>query len=410
VADLTLAERRGRLARLAASFGANVQPGQIVLVAGDLADRDLLRDVAAACYEAGAIHVEVDYVDLHVKRARIEFGGDDAIGYAPSWEFDRARAAAAAHVAAISMVGGTDPSILAGLDPDRLGRDRSPVGREWLKATNERVLNWTILPSPSPTWAAVVHPDLETEAALEKLWDEIERVCRLDEPDPVASWNERMEQMAATAARLTERRFDAIHFEGPGTDLTVGLLPTSQFVAGASETVDGLKHHPNVPSEEAFTSPDPERAEGVVTATRPLDVSGTLITGLRVRFQGGRAVEIEADQGAEMLRARTQIDDGGARLGEVALVDGDSRIGQLGTVFYETLLDENAACHLALGAAFDFCVEEEDRERLNRSEIHIDFMIGSNDVDVTGVTQSGERVPVLRRGAWQEGPAPRRGA
>jgi aminopeptidase len=172
--------------------------------------------------------------------------------------------------------------------------------------------------------------------------------------------------------------------------------------AGDMETRFGVRHRPNLPSEEVFTAPDPERVDGHVTSTKPLDVSGTLITGLRVRFEGGRAVAIDADQGAEMLRARSTVDDGAARLGEVALVDGDSRIGALGTVFYETLLDENAASHIALGGGFDFGVDDEaDRSRINRSEIHIDFMIGSNDASVTGVTRDGERVPVLRGGAWK---------
>jgi aminopeptidase len=244
---------------------------------------------------------------------------------------------------------------------------------------------------------------MEPEAALETLWGEIERVCRLDDADPVASWEQRMSTIVGVGRRLTDRRFDALHFEGPGTDLTVGLLPSSTYVsAGDMETRFGVRHRPNLPSEEVFTTPDPQRVDGHVTSTKPLDVSGTLITGLRVRFEGGRAVAIDADQGAEMMRARTAVDDGAARLGEVALVDGDSRIAETGTVFYETLLDENAASHIALGGGFDYAVEDEaDRSRINRSEIHIDFMIGSNDVSVTGVTREGERVPVLRGGAWK---------
>jgi aminopeptidase len=242
---------------------------------------------------------------------------------------------------------------------------------------------------------------MEPDAALELLWSEVERVCRLDEDDPVASWERRMGDMAATAGRINDRRFDSLHFQGPGTDLEVGLLPTSRFISGGSETADGIPHRPNVPSEEAFTTPDPTRVNGEVRATRPLDIGGTVMSGLRVRFEGGRAVAIDADEGAEVLRARTAIDDGGVRLGEVALVDGESRIGQLGTVFYETLLDENAACHIALGQGFDYCVGDDDVERINTSQIHIDFMIGDDDVDVTGVTAGGERVPVLRGGAWQ---------
>jgi len=396
-------DRGRRLAELLVRFGANVQPGQVVLANGDIADHELLREVTAECYRAGARHVEVGYVDPYLQRSRVLHGSDDAIGFAPPWEFDRVAAVAEAGCATVSLSGGTDPSVLAGLDLDRLGRDRSPVGKEWLKAITDRAINWTVGPAPSARWAAVVHPDMTPDAALETLWTEIERVCRLDDPDPVASWEHRMSTIVAVARRLTERRFDALHFDGPGTDLTVGLLPSSTYVsAGDMQTVFGVAHRPNLPSEEVFTTPDPERVDGHVTSTKPLDVSGTLVTGLRVRFEGGRAVAIDADQGAEMMRARTAVDDGAARLGEVALVDGESRIAGLGTVFYETLLDENAASHIALGAGFDYAVDDErDRSRINRSEIHIDFMIGSNDVSVTGVTRDGERVPVLRDGAWQ---------
>jgi aminopeptidase len=404
VADLTAAERAERLARLLVGFGANVQPGQIALVGGDIDDRELMRAVATECYRAGARDVEVSYIDPYLKRSRILYGGDGSIGYAPSWEFDRARAARAERCASINLTGGTDPKVLAGLDPDRLGRDRSPAGREWLKAITERSINWTIGPSPSPAWAAVVHPDMPADAALEQLWLDIERVCRLDEPDPVASWEQRGGVLVAVADRMTERGFDALHFQGPGTDLTVGLLPSSRFVSGGISTAEGIAHWPNLPSEEVFTTPDPDRVDGQVRSTKPLDVGGTVVTGLRVRFEGGRAVAIEADAGAEMLRARTMIDEGGSRLGEVALVDGDSRIGRLDTVFYETLLDENAACHIALGSGLDYAVgDERDFDRINRSEIHIDFMIGSNEVDVTAITRDGERVPVLRGGAWDTG-------
>jgi aminopeptidase len=404
VADLTTAERAQRLARLLVGFGANVQPGQIALVAGDIDDRVLMRAVAAECYRAGAHGVEVSYIDAYLKRNRILYGGDGSIGYAPSWEFDRARAARAERCASISLTGGTDPAVLAGLDPDRLGRDRSPVGKEWLKSITERAVNWTIGPSPSPAWAAVVHPDMPADAALEQLWFEIERVCRLDEPDPVAAWEERMDALSNVADRMSGRRFDALHFQGPGTDLTIGLLPSSRFVAGGITTAEGIPHRPNLPSEEVFTTPDPDRVDGHVRSTKPLDVSGTVVKGLRVQFAAGRVSAIDADEGAEVLRARTAIDEGGGRLGEVALVDGDSRIGRLDTVFYETLLDENAACHIALGSGLDYAVgDERDHQRINRSEIHIDFMIGSNEVDVTAITHDGARVPVLQGGRWGAG-------
>jgi aminopeptidase len=217
----------------------------------------------------------------------------------------------------------------------------------------------------------------------------------------VAAWRARQAELVGAAERLSARRLDALRFTGPGTDLTVGLLPTSTFQAAAFETVDGVRHMPNLPSEEVFTSPDPARTHGVVRSTKPLVLGGSIIRGLEVEFREGRAVRIDADENAEVLRGYAARDEGGARLGEVALVDGQGRIGALDTVFFDTLLDENAASHIALGAAFEFTVGEADRERINRSAVHVDFMIGAPDVDVTGVTAGGDDVPVLRRGEWQ---------
>jgi aminopeptidase len=209
-----------------------------------------------------------------------------------------------------------------------------------------------------------------------------------------------MDGLIAVAGKLDRMGLDALRFEGPGTNLTVGLLPTSRWHCARISTVDGIVHAPNIPTEEVFTTPDPERVDGYVRSTKPLFVSGAMVTGLTVRFERGQAVEFEADQGADTLRALARRDAGAARLGEVALVDSESRIGNLETVFFDTLLDENAASHIALGEGLDFTVGEEDQPRINRSELHIDFMIGSAEVAVTGVQPGGGEVPVLRGGVW----------
>jgi aminopeptidase len=259
-----------------------------------------------------------------------------------------------------------------------------------------------VAPAPKRGWARLVYPELSEEDAYDRLWAEIAFVCRLDAEDPEAAWRERARTLEGVATRLTDRRFDAIRLAGPGTDLTVGLFPSSVWNAADFHTVDGLRHFPNIPSEEIFTTPDPERVEGHVTATRPLQLYGALLEGIRVEFAGGRAVRIDADRGADALRAVAAKDEGAARLGELALVDGEGRIGPLGTVFYETLLDENAASHIALGSAYELGVETaEDLARVNQSSIHVDFMIGSADLDVDGVTREGETVPLLRAGVWQ---------
>jgi aminopeptidase len=211
-----------------------------------------------------------------------------------------------------------------------------------------------------------------------------------------------MEVLNRSATTLSERRFDALHLEGPGTDLTIGLLPTAIWWAADFTTVDGIRHLPNLPTEEVFTTPDPTRTEGRVAASRPLVFrDGTIIEGLTVRFEGGRAVEIDAETNADAVRSLCEMDEGAARLGEVALVDREGRIGPLGTVFYDTLLDENAASHIAFGSGFSFLVDDEDKSRVNESGTHVDFMIGSDALAVTGITREGEHVPVLREGAWQ---------
>jgi aminopeptidase len=277
-----------------------------------------------------------------------------------------------------------------------------PRVRESIELVNDRSVNWSVIPAPTLGWAQTVYPDADDDEALARLWEEVAHVCRLDTADPVAAWDERMNRLVSVAGKLDALALDSVRFQGPGTDLEVGLFASTLWQAARLETVTGIVHAANLPTEEVFTTPDPERVNGTVTSTKPLYTSGQLITGLRVRFEGGRAVAIDADEGAETLRALAARDDGAGRLGEVALVDRESRLGTLGTVFYETLLDENAASHIALGQGFPFAIgDDAERERINSSQLHIDFMIGSNDVAVTGRLRDGTEVPLLRGGAWQ---------
>jgi aminopeptidase len=389
-----------RLADLLVGFGANVQPGQIVAISGEPGKEYLVRALAAAAYKRGAKFVDVSWFDPWVKRARIEHAPDDSLEYVPDWFGERILALGRERAARIALSGPVAPGVLDDLDPVRAGRDRLPAVKESGQVVNERTTNWSIGPCPTPAWAKLVHPDLGEEEGLAKLWEQIVHVCRLDEDDPVAAWTERREVLVGAAARLTERGFDALHYEGPGTDLTVGLLPGHRWLAAAFETVDGLPHMPNIPTEEVFTTPDPERTDGTVRSTKPLVlIDGTVVRDLEVRFEGGRVVDLTAETGGETLSTITRTDDGAARLGEIALVDGAGRIGALDTVFYDTLLDENAASHIALGQGFPFLLE--DPARSNTSQIHIDFMIGSPEIRVTGIEHGGDRVPVLVDGAWQ---------
>ena len=390
------------LAELAVHFGANVQPGQIVTLASEPGKEPVARAIAEAAYEHGAKFVDLTVFDPYVKRARALHAAPDTLGFVPPWYGQRMLALGEHRCARISLSGPAAPRVMEGVDPGLLGRDKLPGIAESSKVLVDRTTNWTIVPCPTPGWAELVHPDLDPAAALDRLWAEVATVCRLDEPDPVAAWRGRMDRLSQITAKLNDLGLDELRFEGPGTSLSVGLFPSSHWLSGRLTTVDGITHAPNLPTEEVFVTPDPERVHGEVRSTKPLFTSSVLIQGLRVRFEDGRAVEIDADYGADTLRTMSATDAGGARLGEVALVDAESRVGSLGTVFYDTLLDENAASHIALGQGLSFALEDEaDIRRMNDSEIHVDFMIGSNQVDVTGVMRDGREVALLRGGAWQ---------
>jgi aminopeptidase len=391
-----------RLADLVVGFGANVQRDQIVSVNCEPGKESLTRAIAASAYRHGAKFVDVNWFDPWIKRARIAHAREETLEFVPDWYGSRVLALGDQRAARIGLSGPSAPGLLEDLDPVRSGKDRLPAVKESGKVVNDRTTNWSIIPAPTPAWASLVFEDLPPQEALAALEERILHVLRLDEEDPIAAWRERADTLVSVAGRLTERGFDALHYEAPGTDLTIGLLPGASWQAARFETVDGVVHMPNLPTEEVFTTPDPERADGHVTSSQPLVLAdGTVVRNLRVRFAGGRAVEIDADSAAETMRTIVEHDAGASRLGEVALVDADGRIGKLDTVFYDTLIDENAASHIALGQGFPFLIPEDTRERTNESQIHIDFMIGSPEMTVTGLTTDGDRVPVLVQGKWQ---------
>jgi aminopeptidase len=392
-----------RYARLIVEVAANVQPGQDVLVIAAPTAAPLVRAVAAQAYAHGARFVDPWWFDPQVKRTRLERAAEETLDFVPSWYADRVIGLGQAHGVRISLQPIVPPGLLDEIDPARAGKDALPRVAEMFQVINDATTNWTVVPWPTLAWASIVHPHLEPRQALGRLEEQLVFMLRLDEDDPTATWRSRLEELHANAKRIDALRLDAIRFQGPGTDLTVGLLPTSRFAfdVPGMRTVDGIRHSPNIPTEEIWTTPDPARVDGVVTATKPLLVAGSTVEGLRVQFEGGRAVKIDADRNAETLRARCAVDEGASRLGEVALVDREGRVGRTDTVFHTTLLDENAASHLAFGSGYQTGVREADRGRVNRSEVHIDFMIGSNDVDVTGLREDGGEVPLLRGGSWQ---------
>lgn len=390
-----------KLAELAA-WGANVQPGQIVGISSTLGKEELTRRIARAAYRRGAKYVDTLYWDQWLKRERIEHAGEETLEYVPPWLHQRLEWLSDEHAARVTLSGPHAPDALRGLDPARTGKDLLPYIRETGEIVNRMTTSWCIVPAPTSAWAELVYPDLPPAEAYETLWDAVAHMCRLDADDPAEAWTERSNELKANGRLLTDRAFDALHLHGPGTDLRIGLLPSAHWAGGDLETVDGTRHSPNIPTEEIFTTPDPERVDGHVAATMPLELSGSILTGIRVEFEGGRAVRIDADEGADVLRSVAAKDDGASRLGEIALVDGQGRVGPLETVFYDTLIDENAATHIALGNGYDHPVgDSADKTRINQSGVHVDFMIGSPELAVDGVTRDGAIVPVLRGGAWE---------
>ena len=401
-AVLDYADLTRRLADLVVGYGANVQPGQIVGLGTYTGKEELTREVARAAYQRGARWVDVVTFDPWVKRQRLTHGDADTLEYIPPWLLQRLEWLSDERAARVTLTGPATPDALAGVDPGRAGRDILPYLPTTGEVVNRRTTNWCIAPAPTVGWAGLVYPDLPEDEAYDKLWGAVAHMCRLDEDDPVDAWRSRAQTLQGTATRLTDRDFDAIRLHGPGTDVTIGLFVSSVWHAADFTTLDGLRHFPNLPSEEIFTTPDPRRVEGYVSSTRPLEVYGAMVDGIRVEFSDGKAVKLDAERGADTLRSIAAKDEGGTRLGELALVDGAGRIGPLGTVFYETLIDENAASHIALGSAYALGVADEAEKTLvNKSSIHLDFMIGSPELAVDGITREGEAVPVLRNGSWQ---------
>ena len=402
---MTPDERLDRYSRLAVEVAVNLQPGQFLRISADPEHLPLVRAIGQVAYERGARYVEVVYRDAHLRRALIEHAPEESLEWTPPWTMALIDHLTETRGATIVITGEPEPELLADLDQRRAQRARPRLAVEkLLDAENRRLIQWTILGYPNEGWARTVFgkPDVE------RLWEAVITATRLDEPDPVAAWRDHIARLQDRAASLDERRFTAIQFAGPGTDLRIGLPERHRWLTGAEETVDGVPHLVNVPTEEVFTTPDRRLADGTVRSTFPLALGGTIVRGLELRLEGGKVVEVRAESGADAVREEMASDDGASFLGEVALVDGDSSVRKTGVVFLDTLFDENAACHIAWGLGIQGALdggEEMTPEELaahgyNDSVVHTDFMVGGPDVTVYGVENGGTRVPIIEDDSW----------
>jgi aminopeptidase len=389
-------ERLERYAELAVRVGANVQEGQEVFVHGLVEHAELVRALTRQAYRAGASYANVVYSDQHVRRAMIELGPDEALTYSPEWLKTIARTTAGN--AQLGTSGNPEPELLADLDGERVSRAMPLEVAEISRQHHlEQRINWCGVAAPNPGWASQVlgEPDVE------RLWELVAFCFRLDEPDPVAAWRDHLDRLDARAAALTELRPDALRYRGPGTDFTVGLLPSARWRSARFSTADGIEYVANIPTEEIFTTPDRRRAKGTLRSSLPLSFGGQLIRGLELTFEDGRIVRVEAETGADVVRGHLANMENADRLGELALVTKESRVGQTGELFYNTLFDENATCHIAYGFGLPYSFDGEPDEGMNVSNIHVDFMVGGPDLEVDALMPDGSEVPLIRGETWQ---------
>ena len=407
---LTLEQKLDKLAEVAIRVGLGLKPGQELVMTASVDTLPLARRITEQAYRAGASLVTTILSDDELALARYRYSQDEGFDHAPAWLYE-GMAAAFKKGAARLAITGADPKLLANEDTNkvsRANRANSIAYRPALELIARHDINWTIVAGATPAWAAAIFPNDPAEVALAKLWDAIFYTSRIDVDDPVSAWKAHDAGLQKRAALLNEKRYSALHYQGPGTGFRLGLADDHMWMGGGTAAGNGVYCIPNIPTEEVFTTPHKDRAEGEVTASKPLSYMGTMIEDIHVRFHEGRIVEARARRGQEVLQKLLDTDEGSRRLGEAALVPHSSPIAQSGLTFLNTLFDENAASHIALGNAYADCVRDGSKlspqelaaKGANESLIHVDWMIGSGELDIDGITHSGAVEPLMRKGEW----------
>ncbi len=407
---LTFEEKLDRLALVAVRVGLNLQPGQEVVISASLDHVPFIRRVTEHAYQAGALAVTTLYADDETALARYQHAPDASFDFTPKWLADGIAAAYGSGAARLGIAG-ANPALLKDQDPAKVSRANVAASRAMkpaMELITRHAINWSILAGATPAWAALVFPHLPAAEAVPALWEAIFKASRITGDDPVADWKTHGQNIQTRVDMLNEKRYSALHFKGPGTDLHVGLADDHLWAGGGGVCGNGIFCNANIPTEECFTTPHRDRVSGTVSASKPLSHQGTLIENIQVRFENGKIVEANATAGQDALRKLIAVDEGASHLGEVALVPHSSPIAQSGLLFWNTLFDENAASHIALGQAYATCIrdgETMDEATLsgkgaNTSLIHVDWMIGSGEVDVDGVRADNTREALMRQGEW----------
>jgi aminopeptidase len=408
--SLTFQQKLERLAQVAVNAGLGLERGQELVMTASLDALPLARLITEQAYKAGASLVTTLFTDEQSTLLRYRHGEDAGFDKAPGWLYEGMAAAFRSGAARLAIAGG-DPSLLSKQDPEKVGRANRAVSKAYrpaIELITRHDINWTIVACATPAWASAMFPDVVTDQAMTMLWNAIFAATRVDADDPVARWKQHDAELHRRAAMMNEKRYATLHFKGPGTDLRVGLADDHLWMGGGTTAGTGAYCIPNMPTEEVFTTPHKDRVEGTVTSTKPLSHQGTLIEKIAVRFEGGRVVDAKASKGQAVLERMIDTDEGARRLGEVALVPHSSPIAESGLLFFNTLFDENAASHIALGQAYSTCIKNSDSltpdelaaKGANDSLIHVDWMIGSGEINLDGVTATGTTEPLMRKGEW----------